>query len=298
MFGYRLLFAFAKGEDKKSHLEELIERVGWHELMEIGATILVAILGGWLFKRLVLTRFEKMAKRTDNDVDDRLVRFISRFYKGLIAFAVLIVVLQILRVRLTPLLAGAGLLGIGVAYAAKDVIGNFLAGVFLLIDQPIKLGDRILIERIGRDWGSWGDVVNIGLRTTTVKNTDGVYVTYPNAKLAESIIRNFSPTAAPVRFRTRILVAYEEDLEKALGIMEQVARDDPKVLAEPKPAALVRGLYNPSDSLTQDGALLELRCFVDDIRVRTRLRSSLLLGVKKELDKAGISLVGGTELET
>lgn len=286
------LFALAGPDDKglAKQLARLAERTGWHEIAEITGIVFVALLLGWAFKRLVLTRFRRMAERTDNDVDDRLVYFLARFYKGFIAFAVVLVVLRILRIELTPLLAGAGIIGIGIAYGAKDVIGNFLAGVFLLVDRPIKRGDRILIERIGRDWGSWGDVVDVGLRSTTVKKTDGVYVTYPNAKLAESVIRNFSPTADPVRFRVRQLVSYDADIELALRLMMEVAEAKGEVLDDPPPFALLRSLFRQSTTQLYDGALLELRCFVEDIRVRTKLRSRLLLGIKRAFDEHGITL--------
>lgn len=292
MAGTFCLWALAGPDDKglAKQLARLAERIGWHEIAEISGIILLALLLGWAFKRLVLVRFQRMAERTDNDVDDRLVYFLARFYKGLIAFAVALVVLRILRIELTPLLAGAGIIGIGIAYGAKDVIGNFLAGIFLLVDRPIKRGDRILIERIGRDWGSWGDVVDVGLRSTTVKNTDGVFVTYPNAKLAESIIRNFSPTDDPVRFRVRVLVSYDDDIELALSLMMEVAKAEAGVLDDPPPFALLRSLFRQSTTQLYDGALLELRCFVKDVRVRTKLRSKLLLGIKRSFDEHGISL--------
>lgn len=286
------LFALAGPDDKglAKQLSKLAERIGWHEIAEISGIVLLALILGWAFKRLVLARFKRMAERTDNDVDDRLVYFLARFYKGFIVFAVVLVVLRILKIELTPLLAGAGIIGIGIAYGAKDVIGNFLAGVFLLVDRPIKRGDRILIESIGRDWGSWGDVVDVGLRSTTVKNTDGVYVTYPNAKLAESIIRNFSPTDDPIRFRVRVLVSYETDTERALRLMTEAAEAEPGVLAEPAPYALVRSLFRQSTNQPYDGALLELRCFVEDVRVRTKLRSKLLLAIKRSFDAQDIAL--------
>jgi len=286
----RPLLASAAGQTKpKEFLQKLIERVGWQEIAEIAGILLAAIVVAFVFKRYVLRKLEKLADRTDTDVDDRLVFFLSRLYKGLIAFIALLIVLRILKVELTPLLAGAGIAGIAVAYASKDIIGNFLSGVFLLIDRPIKIGDRILIERIGRDWGSWGDVVDVGLRSTTVANTDGVHVTYPNAKLAESIIRNFSPNDEPRRFRVRVLVDYGVDAEAALDTLVEIAKAQPDVLDDPPPKALLRSLYCGSTSAHYDGALLELRCFVPDIRVRTSLRSRILLAIKKAFDEKGFA---------
>ncbi|MBT3219879.1 MAG: mechanosensitive ion channel, partial [Proteobacteria bacterium] len=182
------------------------------QAFNVVGTLIIAVIAAWAFKRFILRRFEVMAARTDNDVDDRLLFLLRRFYNAIVAFVVLLLVLQILGIEITPLLAGAGLAGFAVAYASKDVLGNFLSGVFLLIDRPLKIGDRIMIERIGSQWGSWGDVVDVGLRTTTVKNTDGVCVTNPNAKLAESVIKNFTPEdGEPVRFRVRFLVDLDND---------------------------------------------------------------------------------------
>jgi len=244
----------------------------------------------WLFRRFVLGRIEAMAQRTDSDVDDRLVYFVRRFYGGIILFIVILVTFEALGIEITPLLAGAGIAGIAVAYAAKDILGNFLSGVFLLVDQPIKIGDRIMIERIGSQWGSWGDVMDVGLRTTTVKNTDGIYVTYPNARLADSIIKNFTSEETPTRFRVRVLVDPSSDLEACLERLVRLARAEPAVLDEPEPSAVVRALYDEDGGHMHAGALLELRCWVADIRVRTRLRSRLLLDITRAFRADGVQL--------
>lgn len=288
MYGTSHLEVLAEAE--AGFFASLQESLGWGELAEVAGTVLAAIFLAVIFKRFVVTRLRRFAAETDNDVDDRLVDFVSRFYKGIIAFIALIIVLKILNVEITPLLAGAGIFGIGIAYAAKDIIGNFLAGVVMLVDQPIKIGDRIQIERIGSQWGSWGDVVDVGLRTTTVRNTDGVFVTYPNAKLSESIINNFSPSEGHVRFRVRVLIDINADMEKALAVLEQLARDHDAVIDDPAPNAVVRSIYNEDGGSKYQGALLELRCYTLDVRKRTRIRSELLVAIPSSLSEAGIRM--------
>lgn len=289
MSSFETILALAQSEGGDDGFwQRLKENLGWVELGEILGTILLAVIIGWIFKRYVLVRIQKLAAQTDTDVDDRLVHFVSRFYKGIIAFVVLLIVLNLLNVEITPLLAGAGIVGIGVAYAARDVIGNFLAGVVLMVDKPLKVGDRIQIERIGKLWGSWGDVVDVGLRTTTVRNTDGVYVSYPNAYLSESVINNFTPSDAPVRFRVRVLVELDTDLDAALATLLEIAAADDTVLADPAPSSVVRSVFNEEGGHMHLGALLELRCFVNQIRVRTRLRSKLLIDIQKAFGERGI----------
>jgi small-conductance mechanosensitive channel len=276
----RPLLALAQGESDAGIWETIKQNFEWQQIAEVAATILIALVVGWIFKRFVLRRFEKLAEKTDTDIDDRLVAFLRRFYKGILLFVVVLVVLRILNIEITPLLAGAGIVGIGVAYASKDLIGNFIAGIVMVVDQPIKVGDRIQIDRIGSQWGGWGDVVDVGLRTTTVQNTDGVHVTYPNAKLSESVIKNFTPTQDPLRFRIRVMVDLETPLQKALTVLVEVARSNPDVLEEPPPSALVRELHHESGGHIHHGALLELRCFVEDIRTRSKLRSALLIAIQ------------------
>ncbi len=257
---------------------------------EVVGALLVGLLLAWFFRRFVLTRFEVMAAATDNDVDDRLVYFLRRFYNGIVAFVLLLVVFRLLGIEISPLLAGAGIAGIAVAYAAKDILGNFLSGAFLLIDQPLKVGDRIRIENIGQGWGSWGDVIDVGLRTTTIRNTDGVYVTYPNAKLADSVIKNFTPTDAPTRFRLRVAVDPDADLERALDTLLAVAHAETRIAQDPEPSAVVRALYDDVHGAMAIGAVLELRCYVADIRKRTRLRSDMFLAIQAGLREAGVPL--------
>ena len=95
-------------------------------------------------------------------------------------------------IAITPFLASAGIAGIAIGMAAKETLADILAGVFLIADRPVRVGDRIKIDSIGKHWGSWGDVVDMGLRRTQIRNTDGVIVNYPNNLLANSVITNFS----------------------------------------------------------------------------------------------------------
>lgn len=275
-------------EESPGVLKSLGERFDIDHILQIAGVILLFVVVGYLFRRFVLSNFERLAKRTDNDIDDRLVWFLSRFYKGILMFGCLVVILNILDIELTPLFAGAGIIGIGIAYASKDVIANFLSGIFLLVDRPVKLGDRIQIDRIGSQWSQWGDVIDVGLRTSTVKNSDGIVVTYPNAKLAESVIKNFTPRGDPVRFRTRALVDLNTDLARALELMVQAGAAHPAVLATPEVNAVCSSFYNETGGHNHHGALLELRCYLADIRKRTKIRSDILMAIHKSFRDNGI----------
>jgi small-conductance mechanosensitive channel len=255
--------------------------------LKSGIVVAFTIVGAFVVKKLLLGRLERMAKATDNDVDDRLVQFFRSFFFVLVFFLALIWVLSIHGKKVSALLAGAGIGAIAVGLAAKETLADVLAGVFLITDRPLRTGDRVKIERIGRDWGGWGDVVDVGLRRTKVRNTDGVVVNYPNNILSNSIITNFSDNPEPVRVRVRFQVDYEADLElagevavKAINRSEGVIPDTGQIV--------VRSVWDDTRGHAVAGVLMEGRYRIADVRARTRIRSTVLKNLLADLRAAEI----------
>lgn len=114
----------------------------------VGCYIVHLFIRGFILKAL-----DRLAGATDNDLDDRLVYFLRSFYKVILAFILFLVILRIHGIEVTPLLAGAGIASIALGLAAKETLADILAGIFLITDRPIKIGDRVKIERIGKHWG-------------------------------------------------------------------------------------------------------------------------------------------------
>ena len=189
-------------------------------------------------RSLLINKLQSLAASTTNDLDDRLVYFIKQFLGIFALFCITAILLKINGIKISPLLAGAGIVGVSLGFAAKETIADILAGIFLIADQPIRVGDRVKIEKIGSHWGGWGDVVDIGLRRTRIKNTDGVYINYPNALLANSVITNFSCQKSPVRVRIRFQVDYDADLNQTKKISTTIRLDDDVLLYLKKIAGL------------------------------------------------------------
>ncbi|MFP6896846.1 MAG: mechanosensitive ion channel family protein [Roseibacillus sp.] len=243
-----------------------------------------------LFVRLVLIRgLNRLAASTDNDLDDRLVYFIRRFYLLILIFALTLVVLKIHGIKITAFLASAGIMGIAIGLAAKETLSDILAGIFLITDQPARIGDRVKIESPGRHWGGWGDVVDVGLRRTRIRNTDGVIVNYPNNVLANSIITNFSYEDEPVRVRVRFQLNYNCDLDQASEVACRAIQNTGRVLPETA-EIVVRSLWDDTGGHMGSGILMEGRYRIADVRNRTKIRSEVLKNISKELKAAGISL--------
>ena len=190
-------------------------------------------------------------------------------------FAGLVWVLKINGIQVGPVLAGAGIFGIAIGLAAKETLADILAGIFLIADRPIRTGDRIIIDKIGKHWGGWGDVLDIGLRRTTIRNTDGVIVNYPNAVLASSTIKNFSIDPQPVRARIRFQTDYSADpvLVKAKTI-EAIEKIDG--IIDGTTTVVIRSIWDDDQGHMLSGVLYEARYRLVDVKTRTTLRSTVL----------------------
>ena len=260
-------------EQFKSKIIALWEGLGGIE--QSIASVVLMLIAYWFLRYIILRRFEKLASKTDNDLDDRLVHFLKQFLWVIALFMTIALVLRINNIAISPLLAGAGIFGVALGFAAKETIADILSGIFLITDRPVRVGDRVKIDSIGRHWGGWGDIVDIGIRRTQVRNTDGVIVNYPNSVFSNSVIRNFSFEDTAVRVRLRFQVSYEADIELVRQVTLEVVNSVAEII--PDTAQLVtRSLWDDNRGHLLSGVLLEVRYRIPDVRARTGIRSIVL----------------------
>ena len=251
--------------------------------------VLCTVVSFYLVRYVFIRRLERVTANTENDFDDRLIHFIKQFlWLGAIVVG-LIWVLKINSIQIGPVLAGAGIAGIAIGLAAKETLADILAGIFLIADRPIRIGDRIDIDKIGRHWGGWGDVVDIGLRRTMIRNTDGVIVNYPNSVLGSTTIKNFSFDPQPVRARVRFQTDYSADIDlvkqtviNAVNRVEGVINDTVTVV--------IRSMWDDDQGHLLSGVLFEARYKLEDVRTRTPIRSSVLTNIIQDLHSAEIPM--------
>lgn len=248
---------------------------GLHAL-EQSLLAIVGIIAAYYFLRyFVIRRLERLTAKTENDLDDRLIHFIKQFLWLAMLLSAIVFVLSINGIAISPILAGAGIFGIAVGLAAKETLADILSGIFLIIDRPLRIGDRVTIDRIGKHWGSWGDVVDIGLRRTAVRNTDGVIVNYPNSILSSGIIKNFSINTAPVRARIRFQVDYSADPDKVKSLVMKAIQGVEGIL-EDKITIVIRSMWDDDQGHQLAGVLYEARYLLKDVKQRTTIRSLVL----------------------
>ncbi len=272
----------------------------WQTLSQVSQSVfavLAALILYWFFRTVILSRVEKAVAATSNDLDDRMVQFVKQFLWIIAILSTLAIVFKINSIKISPLLAGAGIFGVSIGFAAKETIADILSGIFLITDRPIRVGDRVKIENIGRHWGAWGDIEDIGLRRTRIRNTDGVSVNYPNSLLANSVITNFSYSDSPVRVRVRLQVDYNADLELSKKLIIKAIESCGKVIPG-SAQVVVRSLWDDRGGHQLAGVLLEARYQIDNVRNRTVIRSTVLTEVLTILQENSIPLaIPGVRIE-
>lgn len=200
----------------------------------------------------------------------------------LVHYAILVVgflvLLSMLGFGINQITILGGALGVGIGFGLQAIVNNFVSGLILLFERPIKVGD---ILEVGPQ--QIGEVKELGLRATTVQTFDNAEIVIPNSQLVTGSVTNWTLAEKKVRVRVPVGVAYGTDITKVLEILLTCANEHPAVLSTPKPAALF--LAFGSSSLD-----FELRVWISDINDRLTIHSELNQQIEMEFDLGGVEI--------
>lgn len=241
------------------------------------AIILLAWVAGRISDLLISEFGGKLTRLTDTSIDDEALPFISKVAKIIIYGIAFSMMLDKLGYSIGPILASLGLAGFAIGFAAKDTISNILAGFFILVDRPFKIGDRVDIG------GTIGDVVDIGLRTTKVKTLDFQIVIVPNSTIVSSNVINYSLPNINQKIKMAFGVSYGSDIEKAKKITVDVANKTKLVLPDPSPEAFFLEFGESSLNFT-------LVVWIEDLRKKWTVTDAIYSQVWERFKKEGIEV--------
>jgi small-conductance mechanosensitive channel len=182
-----------------------------------------------------------------------------------------------LGVDLTRVTILAGALGVGIGFGLQNVVNNFVSGLIMLFERPMKLGDTVQIADVS------GTVERIGMRSSTLRTFEGADVIVPNANLISDRLTNWTFDNTRRRVDIRVGVAYGTDPKQLLELLLAAARGHREVLAFPAPVALFLGFGDSSLDF-------ELRAWTDAFDKWAVIRSGLALEVHRMLGNAGIEV--------
>ena len=248
---------------------------------------LVIVLLATPAKDFLLILLEYLQKniidRTKTKVDDIIFDLLNKFSGAIIYATAVVLALDILGINVMPFIAGAGVAGIAIGFAAKDTLSNLIAGVLLIIDRPFEMGDRIEVWSAPAGSATWGDVVDIGLRATKIKTTDNIVIIIPNNEIMKRDIVNYTIISTKIRVRINIGIAYDANIEKAKALILNVAESVPWISKTPAPKVVVRNFGESSVDL-------QLRVWIEDARKRMDTISLVTDKVKAAFDEHGIEI--------
>jgi len=256
------------------------------ELMETGpvSALLIIVIGIPLIK-IAKRYLRKLFDRTD--FDEGLENFMFRIAGVTMWALVILTATSELGINVTGIVAALGIFGLAVAFAAQDTMENVIAGIFIIVDRPFREGERILLpKKLGGIYSSWGDVKQIGLRTTHVRSTDGVMLTIPNKLLTKDPVANFSHRSdMALRVRIRMGVAPTwANVTNAQEIVEDIAANHPDICREPKPPEVVLRDFGPHE------VIMEIRYYVDNAKKMRPSKSFFVTEILRRFEEESVSL--------
>ena len=250
-----------------------------HGFIEFAVIIIFVILSIKLVDFIDKKLRENIIKKYENST--RLLSFcpiLNRIIKTLILFIIVASVMQAHGYSMTSLIAGFGIVGMAVSFAAKESIANVFGSFAILYDQIFDLGDYVIINDIE------GTVVDINLRSTKIKTLDNSIIILPNNVVANAVVTNIS--AIPKRRIDEVIgVTYDtptEKIEKAVQILKDVLRNNDEVETNDSLVYI--------EKLNSSSIDIHMQAYVNygDVTNFRRIRENVIMEILKQYRQEGI----------
>ncbi|QYJ00325.1 mechanosensitive ion channel [Thalassovita mediterranea] len=241
-------------------------------LKVFGALVVLVIglrIAGWL-SSMVRKQTSKRA-----GVDETLGSFFGSLVRWFVTAAVIIASLQVFGVQATSFVAVLGALTLAIGLSLQGALGNIASGVMIMLFRPYKNGDFVEIA------DQVGTVKEINLFQTILATLDNVKIIIPNTEAIDGVIKNYSGYDTR-RCDIVFGIDYDDDMDKALGIIQTLVDADERVFRDPEPFVKVTNLGDSSVDIT-----CRLWCNATDL---WNLKFDLTKKVKEEFDAQGISI--------
>jgi small-conductance mechanosensitive channel len=240
-----------------------------------GFVIIVTWVGYRVFRRALAAYGE--ARRPETGVDHRIFPVFDKLGAVLIVLIGIVIAVQSLGYDLTLFLAGLGVIGLIVAFAAQDTLSNFFSGIYLMLDRPFRTGDLIQL-----DTGEVCEVRDIGMRSTKLYwgKANSVLI-IPNNKIAGTKVVNFDRPDRPFKIHLVVGVGYDSDIDRVKQVLREITEAHADIMRGPEHEVVVQ-----VDDLADSAILVRLIFWVasskDQWRVASQVREMILRRFRTE----------------
>jgi MscS family membrane protein len=208
---------------------------------------------------------------------DPVLILLTRIARIVLVTVALSILLSYFGINVAALTAALGIGGLALSLAAQDTLSDAIAGFIILADRPYRVGDRIEIQGVG----TWGDVVEVGLRTTRIRTRDNRMVIVPNSLIGKNQVINYTYPDPRYRIQTHVGVAYGTDIETARRVLVEAVRGVEGVLPD-KP---VDALYH---EMGDSAMIFRVRWWIESYADTRRITDRVHTALQEALDEAGI----------
>jgi small-conductance mechanosensitive channel len=238
--------------------------------------IIILVLLVYVTSKLKNLIIHKLLAKSSIEIGVRVA--VASLVRYVILVVGFIVILQTAGIDLSSVTVIFGALGVGIGFGLQNITNNFVSGLIILIERPIKVGDRIEAA------GITGDVVKISMRATTIITNDNISIIIPNSEFVSSTVINWSHTDRDVRFNFPVGVSYKEDPENIKKLLLQVAGENSGVLKQPSPDVLFSEF---ADSAMNFNLRVWTRKYTDRPGI---LKSQLYYEIHKKFKENGVEI--------
>lgn len=200
----------------------------------------------------------------------RLTQYTVVVLGGIVAF-------QFVGIDLSGLAVIFGLLSVGIGFGLQNLTSNFVAGLILLFERPIKVGDRVSVA------DTEGDVAEINIRSTTIRSLNNISIIVPNSQFISSTVINWSHGDPKIRLDIDVGVAYGSDLPTVLGCLRAVAAAHPQILKEPEPIVYHMGFGDSAWNM-------RLWVWIDNPKHHRKIRSDINCAIVNTFRENGVEI--------
>jgi small-conductance mechanosensitive channel len=203
----------------------------------LGKLLVLAVLLALLVyfnRRFTRWVVDSLLARRNLDIGVR--QAVGALLRYAIATLGVVVILQAVGIDLSAFTVLAGALGVGLGFGLQNVASNFVSGLIIMFERPIKVGDRIEVGGVS------GEVRRIGARSTTVVTDENIAVIVPNSQFVSELVTNWSHTGELTAFLVRVRLGWQTDAELVRRLLLEAAAEHPDVLRDPEPEVELRDL--------------------------------------------------------
>jgi len=271
-----LVIGFYIGTSRLSFINVFVK--GWLGRLYTAIFVIAVTVILWRLMDVLVEWYQnEVEPQRDKHQVDTILLMLHRAGRTLLVTISAITLLSLYNVNVNALIAALGVGGLALSLAAQDTLSNVISGIMIMLDQPFRVGDRIEISRLG----TWGDVVDIGLRSTRIRTRDNRMVIVPNNSISTDQIVNYTYPDPRYRIEIEIGIAYGQDIEKVRKVLVDTVKKVDGVLPD-KP---VDALYvTMGESAMTFRVRWWIHSYVDTRRIFDRVNSALQVA----LDHAGI----------